>query len=414
VLAGGAWSLLRARVRALKRRQEKLEELVSERTRTLAEEKERSAAASRAKSVFLATMSHEIRTPLNGVLGFASHLEERLQDPLNRGSATRIREAAQTLARIVNDVLDASRIESGQVNLEAKPFAVAEVLRSAASLHRAEAQAKGLLFTEEIQVPAGLILEGDPMRIQQVVHNLLANAVKFTARGLVGLVAVATPAEPGRHRLVVEVRDTGIGMTDEQRQRIFQPFSQGDATIHQRFGGTGLGLYMARQFIEAMGGRIEVESRPGEGAVFRFEVTLAEAPAGALQPTASEVSPGKLQILVVDDGLLNRAMLRALLTQDGHEVDEAETGRGALAKVEERAYDVILMDLGLPDMSGLDVARAVRGGPGPNRNTPMVAVTGMAFDSDVQATREAGMNEHLAKPVSAPELRRVLARMAAL
>ncbi len=373
-------------------------------------------AANRAKSDFLATMSHELRTPLNAILGFAQVLEDTLGDPQQRRQARHMRETGQTLTRILNDVLDVAKIDSGKFDLDPQPFALEQVVESCASVFQVVATQRGIDFRHTM-TPDVPMLVGDPVRLRQVLQNLLSNAFKFTAAGAVDLVVSAQPAHagdgpaaPGRMDVCIQVSDTGVGMTEEQMSRLFQRFEQATRSTAREYGGTGLGLAIAQGLVHKMGGTIGAESRPGKGSTFTLRISFASA--GEAQPaaacdTAAAMEP-PLSVLVVDDFPVNRLVLRALLEKRGHQVTEAEDGVQAIELLASTVPDLVLMDLDMPHLDGLEATRRIRALVGPRAVTPIYALTGKAFAEDIERTRAAGMDGHLAKPVQLDDLVRVL------
>jgi CheY-like chemotaxis protein/anti-sigma regulatory factor (Ser/Thr protein kinase) len=256
------------------------------------------------------------------------------------------------------------------------------------------------------EFPPDLRLLGDPTRIRQVIINLLSNAVKFTREGSVTLRVVAHPRSDGRITLSVSVTDTGPGISTEQQSRLFTRFVQGDRSVYRQFGGTGLGLAIVKRLLDTMGGSINVVSTPGQGSSFRVVITLPIAPKPNTQsPQAPPLSGEPLDILIVDDVALNRDLLHRLLAADGHRITEAADGAAALTATSQRRFDLVMLDIEMPGMNGLDVCRKIRAGQGPNRATRIVALTGYAFESDVAQAMAAGMNAHLAKPIMVGALR---------
>jgi PAS domain S-box-containing protein len=376
---------------------------ISARKREEAElEAARAAAetATRAKSQFLAMMSHEVRTPLNGIIGFAELLAEADLPRDRREQARLIRDAGQTLLVVINDILDFSKIEAGKVSLEATDFSLGHALRSCMTLSEAPARAKGLSL--ELIAAPGLPerVTGDPTRLRQVLTNLLSNAVKFTARG--GVTVRVGPAGPGP-LIRFAVSDTGIGIAPDKQSRLFEQFSQAEASTTREYGGTGLGLAICRSLVTMMGGEIGLESRPGQGSTFWFTVALPPAarpaPEPAEPPAAAEPRRSRLRILVAEDVPVNQELARALLRQAGHEVAIAEDGVEAVAAVQAAPYDAVLMDMHMPHLDGLEATRSIRALPGPVGRIPIIALTASNFPEEIEKCRAAGMNGHVPKPI---------------
>ena len=362
-------------------------------------------AATVAKSEFLANMSHEIRTPLTGIIGFAGLLEELPDLPTKAKTfASRIVTASQTLLSVVNDVLDFSKIEAGQIELDPQPFDPEACLRETVELVQAQARNKGLTVRVEVRGELPAVVLADSSRVRQVLLNLLSNAIKFTAQGGV-IVGVSYLAANGGC-LRIAVTDTGVGIPAAQTDRLFQRFSQVDGSISRQYGGTGLGLAICRGLAESMGGAIGVESKEGRGSTFWFTVAapVAELAAPAVLKADEAWHSAPARILVVDDVAVNRELVSAMLGSFGHSLTEASGGAEAVEIALHTPFDLILMDLQMPGMDGLAATRAIRAGSEANGSTPIVALSANVLPTHLDACREAGMDDHIAKPIDPADL----------
>jgi len=367
-------------------------------------------AASRAKSDFLANMSHEIRTPLNGVIGIVDALARTALDAGQTEMVDLIRSSGITLERLVSDILDVSKIEAGQLDLETRPFDLDEALEPI-TVMRARAEDKGLAF-HVIRAPeARGIFRGDSTRIRQVLGNLLSNAVKFTARGAITVRVGMDTAD----RLEISVEDTGVGFDADHAARLFERFNQADSTITRRFGGTGLGLSICRSLVEMMDGEITARSAPGEGSTFRFALPLArveslstydarEAGAG---PAARPLIERALRVLLAEDHPTNQRVVQLILSSQGAEVVIADDGAQAVAAFEADDFDVILMDMQMPVMDGLTAIRAIRALEAKSAGLgriPIVMLSANAMMEHRDEAMAAGADGHVAKPITAASL----------
>jgi PAS domain S-box-containing protein len=380
-------------------------------------------AANQSKSTFLATMSHEIRTPMNGVLGMMDVLEHQGLNHDQRRSVATMRDSAQSLLRIIDDVLDFSKIEAGRLELEATAFSLSGLIDGVVSTFHAQATAKRLTLAAEIDSGSDDVLVGDPTRVRQILFNLLGNALKFTERGGIWVRAATTPLGDGRTRVTLGVRDSGIGLDEEQRRRLFKPFAQADSSTTRRFGGTGLGLSIVRRLAELMEGSVAVKSTPGVGSEFTVALTLRTAPADSplktlLRPTApGQAAPMRAgtgpRVLVVDDHPVNREVLVRQLALIGIDCDTAEDGVEALAAWAPGRYAAVLADIHMPRMDGHELTRRIRAAEkeaGGASRTPVVAVTANALRGEEERAIAAGMDGYIAKPVNIDRLRTTLER----
>jgi two-component system, sensor histidine kinase len=395
--------------RRLQLRQQALEDL----TGHLREARREAEAASEAKSVFLANMSHEIRTPFQGLLGMLSLLRETGLQPRQAEHLRVATESADHLLAILNDILDMSQLESGRLTLNPAPLELRVLLRQVEALMRPQAMGKALAmhFDAEPAVPEWIVADGT--RVKQVLFNLLSNAIKFSERGSVALDVRMDAGPP--ERLAFVVTDTGIGMDGQTQSRLFRRFAPGDPTSQRRHGGTGLGLEISRNLARMMGGDITVQSRPGEGSSFRFELPLRRPAAAPAQPSGRSpavAATRPLTVLVAEDHPVNRQYLASLLETLGHGAHFVPNGREAVAAVQRQRFDLILMDLHMPELDGIGATQAIRALPDRAAATlPIVALTADAFQETRERCLLAGMNDFLTKPVSPQDLAAAVRRL---
>ncbi len=367
--------------------------------------------AAQAKSEFLAVMSHEIRTPMTGVLGMADLLMQAPLPAKQREYVVRIRASGRHLLSLINDILDFSRIEAGKIELEAIDFGIAEVLAQVRSLLAPLAVERGLELDFEAEDHASPRIRGDPTRLRQVLINLVGNGIKFTRRGGVTVAVSHRTMADRRERFHFEVRDTGIGIPEEKRKTLFDPFSQADSSTTRRYGGSGLGLAISRRLVEAMAGEIGVDSVEGVGSRFWFEIPLAvsEKAARPERPTPRLGDEQPRRVLLAEDVETNQVLVADMLRAHGHDVVTAANGKEAVELVAREVFDVVLMDVQMPAMDGIEATFRIRRLPQPACDVPVVALSANVMPEDMARYRAAGMNGALTKPIDWPKLFEALA-----
>ena len=389
--------------------------------RDVAAAKEAAARAGRSRSDFLAVMSHEIRTPLNGILGMVGLLQELPTGtrigPDERDSLGIIANSGQALLQLVNDILDFSRIDAGRMELERTAFDLRGLVRNSVELLQVQARKKGLALSIDFAPDLPLRAAGDPSRLRQVLLNLVGNALKFTDVGSVAVGVRMIEDDGALVRIEFSVADTGIGISAEAQARLFNAFEQADSSTSRRFGGSGLGLAISRELVRMMGGDVTVESTPGRGSIFRFTALLSARrasdrlqsnevppPPPPVPEAAEHAALPPLRILIADDNATNRVVASRVLERHGHTVVAVDDGHEAVMATQHDSFDLVLMDMMMPGMDGLEATRRIRALPTPMALIPVVGLTANTQPEDLTACREAGMNAVASKPISAAKL----------
>lgn len=381
----------------------------------LARAKQDAEIAVEAKAAFLATVSHEIRTPLNGMLGMAAALQKSDLNADQRQNVDVISESGEALMAIINDILDLSKIDAHKVEVEKVAFDPREALHSSVRIIEAKLEEQGLTYREQIDLDLPTHLVGDPARLRQIFINLLGNAVKFTEAGTISVRMINQRMSATSVDLRVEITDTGIGIPADRIDGVFKEFEQGDTSVNRKYGGTGLGLAICRRLVSVMGGEIGVLSELGQGTTFWFTLTLdiaepsdfpAQEAREAFDPIAlrDRLEDSDLLILVVDDNEINRKVIESLLTPYCQAVDMVSSGPDAIAAVKQRAYDLILMDVQMPVMDGIETANIIRTLASGSPHVPVIAITANAFDSDREKYLSNGFDDFVSKPINLDKL----------
>ncbi len=381
-----------------------------ERIQAMRRAKEAADSANKAKSDFLAVISHEIRTPMTGVMGMIRLLLDTPLSDKQKEYAKTIQYSGDALLTLLNDILDLSKVEEGKMTIETIDFDLNKLAESVVLLMSGRAEEKKIYLKAEIDPECPTALKGDPTRLRQIMLNLISNAIKFTDKGGVTLIIKAHDKTAKKPRIYFGVKDSGIGITEDVQKKLFQPYQQADSTTARKFGGTGLGLSICKRLVEAMGSSVQIASKMGEGTVFYFILSM-EYGVGEAQLAAEAAAQGviPLKLLVVDDNIINQRVVAGLLEKDGHKIVTVGGAEAAMAELKNIAFDVILMDMEMPQIDGVMATQMIRRLPDPAKSkTTIIAMTGNVGKEDVQRCRDAGMDDYISKPVNPENLRKLL------
>lgn len=364
--------------------------------------KNAAVSANNAKSSFVAMIGHEIRTPLHSIMGYADVLNESIHNNDHKKFVKSIQVASDMLLSQINDLLDFSKIEAGKLDLEIVDFNLIQVVKEAIDFCMPHADQKKIELTYSVPHNCPITVKGDPLRLRQIILNLVSNAIKFTDQGEVVVRIMIVEKNNENIRLRLEVQDTGVGLTIEEQSHLFHPFTQADLSISRKYGGTGLGLTICRKLVELMKGIIEIESTPGKGSTFIIELNLlsgSDASVALERPACNDYKLKKQYILVAEDNVVNQQMMSIILEKNGHKVDIVSNGQEAVDAVKKTCYDLVLMDIQMPVMDGLEATRQIRALDILNNHLPIIAMTANAYTEDMKKCFSAGMDDFLPKPV---------------